>query len=117
MIFHITTRKDWEAAQTKGEYIAGSLGAEGFIHCSTLAQVLPVAEKYYKGQGGLVLLIIEPTLLSSELKWEPPSGGTPAGVTEGDQFPHVYGPINLNAVVNVVDFVFDSNGTFQIPNF
>jgi uncharacterized protein (DUF952 family) len=117
MIFHITTRKDWKAAQTKGEYIAGSLGTEGFIHCSTLAQVLPVAEKYYKGQSGLALLVIEPALLSSELKWEPPSGGTPAGVPEGDQFPHVYGPINLNAVVNVVDFVFDSNGTFQMPNF
>jgi len=84
MIFHITTRKDWEAAKTKGEYRAESLSAEGFIHCSTLAQVLPVAEKYYKGQLGLVLLVIEPTLLSTELKWELPSGGTLAGVPEGD---------------------------------
>jgi uncharacterized protein (DUF952 family) len=117
MIFHITTRKDWEAAQTKGEYIAGSLGAEGFIHCSTLAQVLPVAEKYYKGQGGLVLLVIEPTLLSSTLKWEAPSGGTPPpGVPEGDPFPHVYGPINISAVVNVVDFIYGTDGQFQLPN-
>jgi len=117
MIFHITSRKDWEAAQSKGEYVAESLATEGFIHCSTLAQVLPVAEKYYKGQGGLVLLVIEPSLLSSELKWEPPSGGTPVGVMEGDQFPHVYGPINLDAVVNIVDFMFDAKGAFQIPHF
>jgi len=116
MIFHITTRKDWEAAKTKGEYRAESLSAEGFIHCSTLAQVLPVAEKYYKGQLGLVLLVIEPTLLSTELKWELPSGGTLAGVPEGDQFPHVYGSINLDAVVNVLDFVFDSSGQFVLPD-
>ncbi len=115
MIFHITTRKDWEAAQAKGAYIAESLSTEGFIHCSTLAQVLPVAEKYYKGQNGLVLLVIEPTLLSSTLKWEPPTGGTPAGVPEGDQFPHIYGPINVAAVMNMLDFVFDSNGQFILP--
>lgn len=118
MIFHITPRADWETAKTKGQYIADSLRLEGFIHCSTLAQVLPVAEKFYKGQNGLVLLMIEPTLLSSTLKWEAPSGGTPPpGVPEGDPFPHIYGPINLDAVVNVLEFVFDSTGVFQIPDF
>ena len=117
MIFHITPRVDWEAAQVKGEYVAESLNSEGFIHCSTLAQVLPVAEKYYKGQTGLVLLMIEPTLLSSDLKWEDPSGGAPPpGVPEGDLFPHIYGPINLDAVVNVLDFIRDSNGDWAMPS-
>jgi len=116
MIFHITSRKDWEAAQTKGEYVVESLATEGFIHCSTLTQVLPVAEKYYKGQNGLVLLVIDSTLLSSELKWEAPTGGTPAGVSDGEQFPHIYGPINIPAVVNVLDFVFDTDGQFILPN-
>jgi uncharacterized protein (DUF952 family) len=118
MIFHITSRKDWEAAQAKGEYTAESLQTEGFMHCSTLSQVLPVAEKYYKGQSGLVLLMIEPTLLTSTLKWEAPSEGTPPpGVPEGDPFPHIYGPINTDAVKNVFDFIFDSTGAFQIPDF
>jgi uncharacterized protein (DUF952 family) len=117
MIFHITHRKDWQAAQAKGEYTADSLQLEGFIHCSTLAQILPVAEKFYKGQGGLVLLMIEPTLLSSTLKWEAPSGGTPPpSVPIGDQFPHIYGPINLDAVVNVFDFIRDSNGGWSLPS-
>lgn len=117
MIFHITPRADWEAAKTKGEYAADSLRLEGFIHCSTLAQILPVAEKYYKGQSGLLLLMIEPTLLSSTLKWEAPSGGTPPpGVPEGDQFPHIYGPINLDAVVNVLDFISDANGDWTMPS-
>ena len=121
MIFHITSRADWEAAQGKGEYTAESLQAEGFIHCSTIAQVLPVAEMFFKGQqSGLVLLVIEPTHLSSELKWEHPScGGTtapPPGVPEGDnKFPHVYGPINLDAIVNVHDFIRDAHGNFQLP--
>jgi uncharacterized protein (DUF952 family) len=116
LIFHITSRTAWEDAQKHGDYRAESLETEGFIHCSTHSQVLPVAENYYKGQSGLILLAIEPTLLSSALKWEPPSGGTPPpGVPDGDSFPHIYGPINLNAVIKVIDFEPGPNGTFTIP--
>jgi uncharacterized protein (DUF952 family) len=116
MIFHITSHPAWTEAQAKGEYTAPSLTTEGFIHCSTLSQVLPVAENYYKGQSGLVLLIVEPALLSSALKWEGPSGGTPPpGVPEGDLFPHIYGPINVNAIVNVVKLESNPDGTFILP--
>ena len=59
MIFHITSRADWETAQQRGEYRAPSLDTEGFIHCSTSSQVLPVAENFYKGQRDLLLLAIE----------------------------------------------------------
>lgn len=118
MIFHITSRKAWEAAQERGDYRAESLATEGFIHCSTLSQVLPVAENFYKGQRGLALLAIDPTLLSSDLKWEPPSGGSPLpGVPQGDPFPHIYGPINVDAVAQVLDFEPDPNGNFQMPRF
>jgi len=116
MIFHITSRTAWDESQKHGYYRAESFALEGFIHCSTLSQVLPVANNFYKGQSGLVLLEIEPTLLSSTLKWEPPSGGAPPeGVPEGDQFPHIYGPINLDAVVRVVDLASKSDGTFDLP--
>ncbi len=115
MIFHITSRTNWDEAQKRGDYRAESLTTEGFIHCSTLAQVLPVANNFYKGQSGLILLEIEPTLLSAKLKWEPPSGGAPPpGVLVGDQFPHVYGPINLDAVVKVIDLITNSAGAFEL---
>ena len=117
MIFHITSRADWEAAQQRGDYRAESLETEGFIHCSTSSQVLPVAENFYKGQSGLILLGIESSLLSSDLKWEAPSGGTPPpGVPIGDPFPHIYGPINLNAVTNVFDLKTDPNHKFIRPD-
>jgi uncharacterized protein (DUF952 family) len=116
MIFHITTQMAWDEAKRSGEYRAASLLTEGFIHCSTLSQVIPVANLYYKGQSGFILLMIEPTLLSSTLNWEAPSGGTPPpGVPTGDQFPHIYGAINLDAVVKVLNLVTDANGTFQLP--
>ena len=117
MIFHITSRIAWDDARHQGDYRAESLAIEGFIHCSTISQVLPVAENFYKAQNGLVLLVIEPTLLSSDLIWEPPSGESPPpGVPTGDPFPHIYGPINLDAVVKVVDLQKNADNTFILPD-
>jgi len=117
MIFHITTRTAWTEAQERGEYTAPSLSVEGFIHCSTRSQILRVAENFYKGQKGLVLLVIEPTLLSSMLRWELPFEQIlPAGIAEGEKFPHIYGPLNLDAVVKVAELEVDSTGAFTLPN-
>jgi uncharacterized protein (DUF952 family) len=116
MIYHITSRSAWGEARQAGEYRAESLTTEGFIHCSTNSQILPVVEKYYMGQQDLLLLVIEPEQLSSDLKWEPPSGGTPPpGVPEGDLFPHIYGPINLEAVVKTVDLTSHPDGHYNLP--
>ena len=118
MIYHLTSRQAWQEAQQRGEYRADSLESEGFIHCSTETQILPVAEKYYKGQPGLLLLQIDPTLLTSELRWEPPSGGAPPpGVPEGELFPHIYGPINLDAVVKAYDLESNPDGSYKLPRF
>jgi uncharacterized protein (DUF952 family) len=117
MIYHITSRTAWNEAQQRGDYRAESLDTEGFIHCSTATQVLPVAEAFYKGEHGLLLLLIDPILLSSDLKREPPSGGTPPpGVPEGDLFPHVYGPINLDAIVKVFDLEANLDGKYNLPS-
>ena len=117
MIFHITSRIAWNEAQQSGDYRAESLATEGFIHCSTISQVLPVAENFYKSQSRLVLLVIEPVLLSSPLKWEAPSGGSPPpGVPKGDPFPHIYGPINLDAVIKIVDLEKNEDDEFILPD-
>jgi uncharacterized protein (DUF952 family) len=116
MIYHITSRSAWNEARQRGDYRAESLETEGFIHCSTQEQVLPVAENFYKGQKDLLLLVVEPALLSADLRWEPPAGGAPPpGVREGDLFPHVYGPINLDAVVKVFDLEANPDGQFGFP--
>jgi uncharacterized protein (DUF952 family) len=114
MIYHITLRSAWIEAQKRGEYRAASLETEGFVHCSTNSQILPVAGKIFKGQRSLLLLVIDPSLLTSELKWEPPSGETPPGVPEGDLFPHVYGPINLDAVAKAVDLESTPDGSYDL---
>ncbi len=109
-IFHITTRRQWQAAQPNGRYFPSP--AEGFVHCSRADQVLAVAERFYKGQSGLVLLVIDPQRLTSELKWEAPSDESASAT---GPFPHVYGPINLEAVVRVLDFEADADGNFSLP--
>ncbi len=119
LIYHITRREAWETARRRGEYRAPSLEEEGFIHCSTAEQVEAVANTFYRGQRGLVLLMIDPARLTAEVRWEAPS--PPAGAEstlEGvipSRFPHVYGPINLDAVAKVFSFEPESDGRFVWP--
>jgi uncharacterized protein (DUF952 family) len=108
LILHITTAPEWAAAQAAGEYRAPSLDAEGFIHCSTPAQVTHVGDWFYRDVADLVLLCIEPSELESELLWESSSDAF-AG-----EFPHVYGPITLDAVTAVVPWSRGEDG-FEIP--
>ncbi len=105
-ILHITTRAEWNAAQQTGEYRPASLDMEGFIHCSTPQQVLGPANAFYHGQHDLVLLVIDPAKLNADLRYE---------AADGDQFPHIYGPLNLHAVVDVVPFPPREDGTFTLP--
>jgi uncharacterized protein (DUF952 family) len=116
-IYHITTRGAWQQAQAYGQYTAPSLQSEGFIHCSTAAQVLQVANAFYRDVPHLVLLCIEPEKLSSDLKWEAPAhpSAHAAAPSDSQLFPHVYGAINLDAVADVVDFPWGENG-FSLPD-
>jgi uncharacterized protein (DUF952 family) len=109
-IFHITSRTSWSAAQKDGAYTADSLTGQGFIHCSKAEQILRVANDFYKGQRGLVILVINPARLTAEIRWEP---GTDLAT---ELFPHVYGPINLEAVTDVVDFELGPDGLFSLPS-
>ena len=118
MIIHLATNTDWLAAIKSGEYHAESLSTEGFIHCSTESQIVDVANAFYHGQHGLVLLVLDPEKLKARLKWEPPVHPNPERAAKvGDElFPHIYGPINASAVIRVVPFEPGSDGTFSLPD-
>jgi uncharacterized protein (DUF952 family) len=92
----------------EGGYQADSLKSEGFIHASTRSQVLSTANRFYHGQSGLLLLSIDDQRLQAELRYENLEG-------DGGQFPHIFGPLNLDAVVKAVPFEPQPDGTFNFP--
>jgi len=106
-LLHLTSRAVWEAARRSGVYAADTLEGQGFIHCSTAAQILRVANRFYPGQRGLVVLVLDPQRLAVEVRWEP-------GTDRPEElFPHIYGPISLEAVQKVAGFEPDSDGIFR----
>lgn len=114
MIVHLTDAATWGAAQAAGELRASSLATEGFAHCSTTDQIVGVANRFYRNAPSLVLLAIDESLLTTPLRWEVPAhpDGSPATLHE-PQFPHVYGPIALSAIVDSTEFVPGPDGRFH----
>ena len=108
-ILHLTSQVSWSAAQKAGVYTADSLKGDGFIHCSKVDQILRVANTFFYGQHGLVILVIDPDRLTSEIRWEP---GTDLAT---ELFPHIYGPINSDAVMHVLEFEPGAEGKFHLP--
>jgi uncharacterized protein (DUF952 family) len=96
-LFHIALPEDWVAAQTAGSYAVSTRGRtlaeEGYIHCSFAEQVAATATRFYGDVPAVVLLRVDPDRLTSPVVVEDLVGG-------GEAFPHVYGPINLDAVID-----------------
>jgi uncharacterized protein (DUF952 family) len=92
-IYHIVLPKVWKKFDGEKFYEAESLSTEGFIHCSFEDQLEGVLERYYSGVERVLTLEIDPELLASRLVNEPS--------TNGEIYPHIYGKINLDAVVAV----------------
>lgn len=113
-ILHIIPHAVWEQAQANGTYRGDTLDAEGFIHFSTPAQAVMVANARFRGHPGLLLLVVDPSRLTSELRYEAPfEASSPYEVAQ--QFPHLYGPLNLDAVVDVRPFEPGDDGLFTLP--
>jgi len=112
-LFHLTEASTWEAAKAAGEYRQSTRGATfervGFVHCGLRHQVRPVAEYIYADADDIVLLVIDPGKLTAEVKFEP---GEPGGTEE---FPHVYGPVPVDAVVDVIPVTRDGTGRMVLP--
>lgn len=92
-IYHVVTAADWAKADKQSTYEAASIHTEGFIHASERSQVGGVLSRYYANVPDLLLLHIDTDRLTSELRYEVS--------TNHELFPHIYGPINRDAVVEI----------------
>lgn len=108
IIFHIADRKSWEQGREAGGYRPEMFASEGFIHCSTGAQVITVANNRFRGQSGLILLAIDTERVTHPIRYENLEGGE-------ELFPHIYGELDPGAVVRVADFNPDLAGYFAMP--
>jgi uncharacterized protein (DUF952 family) len=106
-IYHITRSEQWIQSSPTGSYSGDTLATEGFIHCSTLQQVVRTANAFFHGQPGLILLCIDSSKVEPAIKYED------AG--NGELFPHIYGPLNIEAVSEVLPFEPGPDGFFALP--
>lgn len=105
LLNHLCQQNEFQNAQEQGIFINKSLIQEGFIHCSQPQQILQIANRFYHGIPGLVLLWIDPEKITSEIRWE---------ASDGTLFPHIYGPIDLDAVIAVTDMKPDDDGSYRL---
>jgi uncharacterized protein (DUF952 family) len=96
VIYHIATTSDWARAQRDGEYAVSTRGVtladQGFIHASTAGQLASVANLFYRGVPDLLVLVIDTDRVAAEIRYERVPGADAP-------FPHIYGPLNVDAVI------------------
>lgn len=110
LIYHVAYSKDWDEALASGKYEVSTRGRtlqeQGFIHGGQISQVEPVANSFYAGEKGLVVLVIDEGRVTSEIKYDDvPGWDLP--------FPHIYGPLNVDAVTDVVPLEAGADGRFS----
>ncbi|MFI0417412.1 DUF952 domain-containing protein [Spongiactinospora sp. 9N601] len=112
LIYHIASRPEWERALGTGEYTVSTLGLSpaevGFVHASTARQVAGVADAFYGGADDLVLLVIDEDQVGPQVRYE-------SVPDRPDRFPHIYGPLNTDAVVRALPYAKGPDGRFPPP--
>ncbi|BAQ16328.1 DUF952 domain-containing protein [Methyloceanibacter caenitepidi] len=107
-IYKILADAAYEAAKSEGRFLGTSDDLrDGFIHFSAGHQVAETLAKHYAGQEDLVLLAIDPNRLGEALKWEESRGG--------DLFPHLYAPLDLDAIVAEAPLDLDDDNRHILP--
>lgn len=107
-IYKVCPAPAWREAERQGAF-RGSADdrRDGFIHFSTASQVAGTVAKHFAGQTGLFLIAIDADALGEALKWEPSRGG--------ELFPHLYGELDIGAVIQILDLRTRSDGSHDIP--
>ena len=108
VLVHLCSNDEWLSAQASGEHRPDSLDANGFVHLSSAEQVHLPANRLYPGRADLVLLRIDPTRLAAPVRWEPGVATDPDAM----RFPHLYGALPVDAVINVTPYLPDEDGKF-----
>lgn len=108
MIFHMVPAAVWQQQLSDQPYSGDTLATEGFIHCTGEAdRLLIVANTWYASRpGAWLILCIDEQLVAADVRWEE---------NHGHVFPHIYGPLNLDAIVDIVAFPRQADGIFQLP--
>ncbi|WP_440998863.1 DUF952 domain-containing protein [Fodinibius sp. SL11] len=107
LLFHITTKELWKQFNKSGSYEPESLETQGFIHCSTGEQVERTANSLFGDKEEILLLVIDATTLHDDVKYEEDEN-------TGEKFPHLYSPLNTNAIIDKIAIESENNGTFDI---
>ena len=107
-LLHICGAAEWAAAQRDGEHRPESLHDAGFVHLSTPEQVHLPANRLYRGRTDLLLLRVDPDRLPAPVRWEP---GVPTD-PDSMMFPHLYGPLPVDAVIAVEAYRPGPDGLF-----
>lgn len=106
-IFHIINEQEWKAKNSDA-YVPKDFEREGFIHCSKQEQFIQVANAKFKNQTDLLLLEINSEKVNSPIKFEKLTGMS-------EEHPHIYGPLNTNAITKAYRLIPDVNGFFTQP--
>jgi uncharacterized protein (DUF952 family) len=100
-IYHLVPASKWKGIGS-GAYQPESLATEGFIHCSNEDQVAPVANRFYANDAELLVLCIDTSRLAHPVRDEE--------VPTGERYPHIYGPIEREAMIAVLPLERDADG-------
>ena len=103
MIYHIAIHGEWDAQADMPTYVPDRYRKDWFIHCSELQQLERVADYNLRGRSDLLLLEIMPTRLQPETRYQ--QGGR-------EKYPHIYGPINRDAISRTVPVACNPHGLF-----
>ncbi|MDT5009964.1 MAG: hypothetical protein QOH57_1581 [Mycobacterium sp.] len=108
LLLHLCSPADLAEARRRGEHRPGSLSDVGFVHLSTPEQVHLPANRLYAGRTDLVLLHLDPGRLGASVRWEPGDPSDPTSML----FPHLYGPVPLDAIVATSEYRPGPDGRF-----
>ncbi len=107
LIFHITTKEYFNSYKKDNRYLPESLETEGFIHCSRGSQIESTANRIFKDQDRLLLLVIDVSTLTAKIKYEEDQD-------LGESYPHIYGPLNTDAIMDKLNIHAEKDGQFKI---